>query len=185
MMTRLCNHLSFFVLVGVSTSLWAADTQLSPQTLQALEQLNDIALPAPVGWWPLAFSWWILLLSVTSILIGITWYFLDLKRRNVYRKEAQSQLAQIMQNESRDAQKVQQINRLLKQVALTAYGRKRVASLKQQEWVEFLANSANYISQPKNLNQLLLLGYSDQATLKDELKTCHDYAYKWIKGHHQ
>ncbi len=185
MMTKLLTKLNLLILTGFSTSLWAADTQLSPQTLQALEQLNDIALPEPIGWWPLAFSWWILLLSVTSILIGITWYFLDLKRRNVYRKEAQNQLAQIMQSETHDAQKIQQINRLLKQVALTAYGRKRVASLKQNEWIKFLANSANYISQPKNLNQLLLLGYSDQATLKDELKTCHDYAQKWIKGHHQ
>ncbi|WP_321277346.1 DUF4381 domain-containing protein [Thiomicrorhabdus indica] len=185
MMARLFTLLNFFILAGISANLWAAENQLSPQAMQALEQLNDIALPDPIGWWPLAFSWWILLLSVTSILIGITWYFLDLKRRNVYRKQAQDQLSEIMQNDEIDAHKIQQINRLLKQVALTAYGRQRVASLKQDEWVKFLAENANYIQQPKSLNQFLLLGYSNQKNLKEELTTCHDYARKWIKGHHQ
>lgn len=155
-------------------------------TSPLLEELNDISLPDPVGWWPLAFSWWIMLLSVTSILIGIAWYFIDLRRRNAYRKEALHRLQKIMDNPSDSENPIQQINRLLKQVALTAYGRTRVASLKNEQWLRFLQENASYIQQPENLSQILLQGYGPaKRTQPEALQVWHDYAKKWIKGHHQ
>lgn len=186
MFSNKCFHSALFsALAMVSSSVAAKTTELSPEATQALQQLNDIALPEPISWWPLAFSWWILLLGVISILIGIAWYFIDLKRRNVYRKEAQQQLEKIMQSTAADSQKIQSINSLLKQVALTAYGRKRVAELYHQDWIKFLAKNANYIPQPAQLESILTLSYSAQNELPTELKTFYDYAQKWIKGHHQ
>ena len=178
--------MDFLFTLLAKTSSFTLASNLTPEMQQALAQLQDIRLPEPIGWWPVAFSWWILLLSVTSILIGIAWYFRDLKRRNAYRKQAQAILSNIMQNpELADNEKIQQMNRLLKQVALTAYGRSRVAALKEQEWVEFLRQNANYIKQPENLIGIFRLGYGPQQTLASELTTCYDYTKKWIKGHHQ
>lgn len=161
------------------------------QANELLAQLHDIQLPDPVGWWPLAFSWWIMIFSVTSILIGFLWYYLDLKRRNAYRLKAQQQLKAIRHAiDLKDTEKVAQINRLLKQVALTAYGRNKTASLQSQEWVGFLAQNCNYIAQPQNLTQAIELGYRNPNSLSQQqrlelLNSLADYAAKWIKGHHQ
>lgn len=158
---------------------------MTPEMQNALNQLNDIALPPAIGWWPLAFSWWILLLSVTSILIGIAWYIREQRRRNAYRKQALSQLEQIMHSPQSDSEKIQHINRLLKQVALTAYGRARVAQLQQTQWLQFLKHNANYIQQPERLGHAVLLGYGPQQEAKQELTLFYQYAKRWIKGHHQ
>lgn len=153
---------------------------------EVLQQLHDIQLPDPIGWWPMAFAWWILLLSVTSIIIGIIWYFTDQRRRNVYRRQAQQNLQQIMQAEDSDNNKIMQINGLLKQVAITAYGRRRVAALHQTEWLEFLQQNANYIPQPETIKQQTNLAYAPPNSQNRELiDAWHDYALRWIKGHHQ
>jgi len=156
-----------------------------------LSQLHDIQLPDPVGWWPLAFSWWILIFSITSILVGILWYYLDLKKRNAYRVTAMKQLQQIMDSiEKPDIDKIAKINTLLKQVALTAYGRKKTAALQSQDWINFLAETCSYIPQPENLLDSIELGYRDYSSARfvntlEALQSVHDYAKKWIKGHHQ
>jgi len=168
---------------GLLSATVPAATPMSPASIAALDQLNDISLPEPIGIWPLAFAWWILLLSFTSILIGITWYFIDYRRRNTYRKQASAHLATIMQQDISANDKILEINRLLKQVALTAYGRQRVAALQSQEWIAFLQQNANYIKQPAQLQQILHNSYGK--TDSNQLQIWHDYAQKWIKGHHQ
>jgi len=158
---------------------------------ELLYQLHDIQLPEAVGWWPLAFSWWILIFSVTSILIGVLWYYLDLKRRNAYRVTATQSMHQIINNQfTTPIEKVAALNSLLKQVAITAYGRNKTAELKQQEWVKFLADSCNYIEQPEGLLESIEVGYKNAKRVPDEekqaaLRIMSDYTQKWIKGHHQ
>jgi cbb3-type cytochrome oxidase subunit 3 len=160
-------------------------------TEQILDQLNDIQLPDPIGWWPLAFSWWIMIFVMTSIIVGVLWYYFDQKRRNRYRVSAKSKLQKILDNKySLDSQKISEINALLKQVALTAYGRKQTSSLKSEEWVKFLKQTCGYIKQPEGLLEIIEIGYKSQRDLtktdtQDELKKLHTYALKWIKGHHQ
>ena len=158
---------------------------------QLLNQLHDIQLPDPIGWWPLAFTWWIMIFVLFSILIGIIWYYTDLKRRNAYRVAANKQLNAIYSNtETKDVEKIAQINRLLKQVALTAYGRKKAAALQSKDWVRFLNEVCSYIKQPADLEQIIEIGYQDQSQLihphsRQALNSYHAYAIKWIKGHHQ
>ncbi|CAN8140271.1 DUF4381 domain-containing protein [uncultured Thiomicrorhabdus sp.] len=153
---------------------------------QVLQQLHDIQLPEPIGWWPMAFAWWILLLSVTSIIIGVIWYFTDLRRRNVYRRQATKNLQKIMQQDGASSNKVMQINALLKQVAITAYGRRRVAVLHQNQWLDFLQKNANYIPQPEAIKQNVHCAYAPPNSQNQELVNAwHDYAQRWIKGHHQ
>lgn len=160
-------------------------------TPELLNQLHDIQLPEPIGWWPLAFSWWIMIFSVTSILIGVLWYYFDLKRRNAYRVTAASKLAEIMDDaRTLELEKISRINRLLKQVALTAYGRNKTAALQSQDWVRFLHTSCSYIEQPEDLRNILDMGYKNYAEvygqdIQGALKTLNEYAKKWIKGHHQ
>jgi hypothetical protein len=169
--------------------------KLTEQQQAVLNQLQDIQLPEPITWWPLAFSWWILILSATSILIGMIWYFREQRKRNAYRREALESLSRIMQ--SKDAYvslnvQILAINGLLKQVALTTYGRVNVAPLNDQAWLDFLQKNASFIPQPEALTALFKVAYQapimDVTQLKSQqalLTAWQTYAAKWIKGHHQ
>jgi cbb3-type cytochrome oxidase subunit 3 len=164
-----------------------------------LNQLHDIQLPDPVGWWPLTFSWWILIFSITSVLVGIVWYYLEQKRRNIYRQSALQKIDEILQRESlSDNEKIAAINAVVKRVALTAFGRLSTAHLHDQEWLEFLHETASYIPQPKELQGVLDLAYQPDKHSKNyqpnkkinlnahqALEIWQDYAKKWVKGHHQ
>lgn len=156
-----------------------------------LNQLHDIQLPDPVGWWPLAFTTWLMIFTLISTLIGVLWYYLDAKRRNAYRAEALQQLKTITLNNQLNAcEQSAQINRLLKQVALTAFGRERTATLQSHAWIAFLKQTCDYINQPPNLNKAIELSYRKQTSYSIEetselIQTMSEYASKWIKGHHQ
>ena len=169
--------------------------KLTEQQQAVLNQLQDINLPEPITWWPLAFSWWMLIFSVGSILMGAAWYFREQRKRNAYRREAHEALSQIMhpkESNMRINEQVMAINSLLKQVALTTYGRVNVAALNDQAWLDFLKQNASYIDQPIALKEVFKLAYQAPTTDVNQLKAnqqllnaWQQYAEKWIKGHHQ
>lgn len=107
----------------------------------SLQNLNDIVLPAVVGWWPLASGWYYLM---GFFLIVIGWIGNRSVRRwirNRYRRSALQELATIsasLQGESERAQNLRQIPALLKRTALSAYPRSEVASLSGNDWYGFL-----------------------------------------------
>ena len=158
--------------------------------LNPLSQLKDIQLPDPVGWWPLAFSWWVLIFSVIVIFFSIIWFLLDRHKRTAYRREAEHKLQAINDNPQLDTQQqIVQINGLLKQVAITVYGRQKIAGLNEQAWLAFLKSTAQFIEQPDVLATLLNQVYQpqnalDEHELKRNLATWQGYARQWIKGHH-
>jgi len=107
----------------------------------SLQNLNDIVLPATVGWWPLATGWWILL---GLLLLALAWFgYQSLQRRirNRYRRVALHELQLLednMQNSAQRDSSLRQIPILLKRTALSAYPRNRVASLSASKWHYFL-----------------------------------------------
>ena len=155
-----------------------------------LSQLKDIQLPDPIGWWPLAFSWWVVIFSFVVIVLFVVWFFRDRHRRNAYRREAQTQLISIKNDVTLNPQmKILQINALLKQVAITVYGRQTIAALNEQAWLDFLKKNAQFIAQPADLKTLLTQAYQPTdriapADLQRALKAWQGYAQQWIKGHH-
>jgi hypothetical protein len=106
-----------------------------------LDQLRDIHLPDPVDWWPPAPGWWLLLL-LAVIAIGLILRQLILRHRaRAYRRAAALELEHIIQTWQRhqnDLLCLQQINKLLKRVALQAFPRTDVASLYGDDWARFL-----------------------------------------------
>ncbi|MEN3792341.1 DUF4381 domain-containing protein [Fulvimarina sp. MAC3] len=45
--------------------------EVSPQTLAKLDQLRDIHLPEPIGWWPLAPGWWALIGLIFILAVSV------------------------------------------------------------------------------------------------------------------
>ena len=111
----------------------------------SLQNLNDIVLPATVGWWPLAAGWYVLF---ALSLIAIAWFSYRLLQRwinNRYRRAALRELKvledRIHQAGERDAS-LRQIPVLLKRTALSVYPRNQVASLTGKDWFHFLNSTA-------------------------------------------
>jgi len=160
---------------------------MTPEQQALLSQLQDIALPDPIGWWPLSHLAWVVIVGLTGFLSGFIWYKLDQRRRHFYRKEAQQKLLDILnspESTTSPSEKILKINALLKQVVMTYYDRQETAALKGQDWFQFLKDHCVSLSQPKALPNILQQAYAHQADFT-ALQTFADYAQKWIKGHHQ
>lgn len=102
-----------------------------PPTNISIEQLQDVVLPLEPGVWPLAIGWWLL------IAVGLVSIFMTIRYVIAYRKLweikrfAFTRLSQC--NDCND------INQLLKQVAMHYCDNPRVSSLTGAPWVSFLS----------------------------------------------
>ena len=114
---------------------------MSPQTEQdPLAQLQDIHLPAEIGLWPPAWGWW-LLLVLTIAAIGALVFFLKRKKsRNAYRAFATKELAKINQqySDEQNSEYLQAVSIILRRTALSGFGSLFNASLKGDEWLQWL-----------------------------------------------
>lgn len=159
---------------------------MDPKAVQLLSQLNDIQVPDPVGWWPLSQTLIGLFVGLGGILIGLTWYYLTQRKNNRYRQEALMAFEKDLASTSHPQEKLQIANQLLKQVAITNYGRPNVANLSGQAWVDFLHKTALYIHQPDSLQHCLESIYRPNPSLSEaEIQQTLDYTKQWIKGHHK
>lgn len=110
-------------------------------TAPELQQLRDIHLPPAVDWWPPAPGWWLLLTLAIAIVFALIAWLLRYRKKNRYRRLALKQLQLLRgqwQQQRDDRSLMQAINQLLKQTALAAYPRERVAALNGAEWLLFL-----------------------------------------------
>jgi hypothetical protein len=84
----------------------------------SIEQLKEIALPAPVSYAPQTWGWWVLLalLVIALLLVSARRYWQW--RRDRYRREALVRLAQL-QKRSDDLNALRELPELLKRVALS------------------------------------------------------------------
>lgn len=158
----------------------------NPQLSNALASLHDIVIPDPVGWWPPSIGLVGLLVGVGGLTIGLIWYYLTQRKQNQYRRQAKEVFDQVIAEAGTPQQKLLLANKLLKQVAITNYGRRQVASLRGEAWVKFLKSTALHIDQPKQLQIHLEAAYQPHIEFNDiEIDETLQYAQSWIKGHHK
>jgi len=86
--------------------------------IPSIDQLKELALPAPVSYAPQTWGWWLLLavLLLAALLIGLRRYWQW--RRDRYRREALARLAQL-RSRSDDLNALRELPELLKRVALS------------------------------------------------------------------
>lgn len=152
---------------------------------EVLKQLAPLQQPDPISTWPMAAGWWLLggLTLLAIVLIGCQ-LWRQIRRRR-YRKQATHTLSahwQHYQAQQNLPVFSQACNQLLKQVAITAYGREVVASLTGQAWYQFLLmhHPNNNIQVPEDY--FVAGQYAPQpAITADQLK---DFTHSWINHHH-
>lgn len=112
----------------------------------ALSELADIRVPGEVSWWPLAPGWWVLL----ALLVALALYgAYRLQKKLVLQQrlggaireltKARTNLAAAGENDM--AQRlvyVNDVNAVLRRVAMLHVGHDQVAGLSGQPWVDFL-----------------------------------------------
>jgi len=157
--------------------------QPSPQEQKLLAQLHDIHEPAPVSWWPPAPGWWMLgVLLLAAIAGAALWQRRRRQRRtrNLYRVEA-ARLLRAVDTARPDA--TQQINELLKRVAVTTFGRVNCGNLTGERWLEFLQHNAAIDCPPAARSALLEHLYRLDHSDPGAAEALRDYALQWVAAH--
>ncbi|SHE49961.1 protein of unknown function [Microbulbifer donghaiensis] len=155
----------------------------SPEAQKLLEQLRDIHEPAPVSWWPPAPGWWLLALVILACAVGVYVWWRHRRRQrlhNRYRVEA-VRLLQSIDIGERTA--LQEINEILKRVAVTTFGRSDCGNLTGLPWLEFLADSAAIPCPDPARKAVLEHLYRADTIDKSASEAFRRYAVEWVKRH--
>ena len=156
----------------------------------SLQNLNDIAMPAAIGWWPLAPGWYAVTAMLLAALAWSCWRWLQRRSRNRYRREALQNLAFLEQGlqdpEQRNAS-LRQLPVLLKRTALSAYPRSQVASLSGKDWHDFLNSKVkNTLFDESTLVTLDRVAYSsgDLSNVDPQAAaSLFEASEAWLKSH--
>lgn len=154
---------------------------MNPQ--DPLANLHPLREPLAIGWWPPAPGWWLLLVTLILLLTTIIWLLVKRRRRHAYRRHALRRLdglrAQYL-SEGNNSHYLEQVNALLKSVALYACPRAGVAGQHGEHWRHFLNESLPPSEQ---------LGpeFNDAVYRKTnpdiDIEQVHRAAHYWIKHH--
>ncbi len=165
-----------------------------------LDKLNDIIVPEPVSFWPLAPGWSVLGLVILALLIP--WFIRAWRRYqgDSYRREA-SREAETISCLDDPQVKLTRLLDLLKRTALTAYPREQVAGLSGEAWWKFLytkslatkmaaGHSRDVDFSPAFIRQLNDVLYNPAAAFSEEklIQLSDQLMHKvrvWIKQHQQ
>lgn len=120
--------------------------------------LRDIHLPLPIGFWPLAQGWWIVI-GIMGLLLLIGAYVLYRHYQPTALKQALATLDEILDNRSLPVESQNQsISLLLKQLAVTTYGREQVAPLMGPAWVIWVEGKIGTHPLSTQMKRFLALG---------------------------
>jgi len=156
---------------------------------EALSQLADIYTPGQPGWWPLAPVWWILLAAL-AVLAAYGLVKL-LRRLHLQRRlsnavaELDKCMGRLQAGDSNDMSQrliyVNEVNSVLRRVALAHFPRQQVAALSGQAWVEFLRQRDTQQALSADLAMALAQGrFAPSCDI--DTQALHSMAKGWIKG---
>jgi len=112
----------------------------------ALSELADIRMPGDVSWWPLAAGWWVLIVLLLALAAYGLW---RLQKRLVLQRRINAAMAEVSrarqtlgnrgeQDMAARLVYVNEVNAVLRRVALLHHEHSRVAGLSGQAWVNYL-----------------------------------------------
>lgn len=184
--------------------------QLQAQTNTELP-IEDIHIPEDINAWPPAIGWWLLVIivvaAITALWLGIKRAIKKYRQKWSYRKAALLLLDQCFNNEHFDNQrnqetpsateqnhlqaKVDEMMRLLKRTAMSAYPNSHVNVLHGAAWGEFLQRQCGECGDKHDVTELaqfvaLQQQYqaNSQVLLTDQVLTMlYQQCQLWIKQH--
>lgn len=155
------------------------------QATDPLAALRDIHEPAMISSWPPAPGWWLLAALASVFVIYLLVLMIRRWLADRYRREAISELQQLTlhwQSHGNDTQYLQDLQTLLKRVALTRFPRDDVAGLTGEAWVQFLDRSSGSHDFSMGVAEVLIDGNYRQDTSFDA-EALQSAARQWINTH--
>lgn len=141
-----------------------------------LAALKPIHLPTEPGWWPPAPGWWLLILGLLILAAASTFAWHRWQQRRAPRRQAELELARILEIED-STQQLTALNQLLRRVAAMIYG-PAAASLAPQQWSTFLIEHAPDTHQdPHGWQQLVEAPYRDAVDIDMDV---HGMVQAWM-----
>jgi hypothetical protein len=104
------------------------------------DQLADIHLPPAIAAFPWALGWWLLLGLLLLVVLASFLWLRHRRRNNAFRRTALTELSQLTAIE-KDTEFAQQLNQLLRRVALHSFSKDSIAGLSGDKWTNFLCQS--------------------------------------------
>ncbi|MEX0281825.1 MAG: DUF4381 domain-containing protein [Arenibacterium sp.] len=130
--------------------------------------------PGPISLMPQTWAWPILLILVAILAVYVVNRIHNTRRAEAYRATA---LAALEAAGSHPAK----VALVLRQTALTAYPRAKVASLHGQVWLDFLSSTGGQVDfNGPHGKALITLPYSEESELPEE---CLVLVGQWIRHH--
>lgn len=120
--------------------------------MNPLDQLKDIHLPAEASLWPLAYGWWLLALVVVVVITTTVIAYKRYTAKRAVKKHALVLLSQIQQEHK---QWPQQLNSVLKRVAINYFPEQSIATMHSASWSDFLTQQLPVKKQPA-FNQVIV-----------------------------
>lgn len=155
---------------------------------ELLAQLADIHLPQPVGFWPPAPGWWVLALAI--LILG---YFLVRKylRYSRLHKVCNHALAELERcyaslaaagaDESHKLRYINEVNSVLRRVALVHYPHAAIASLDGSAWVDFIREKGESSAMTDEIAAALSFGRF-QKRCDVDVDALHHFGRDWISS---
>jgi len=145
--------------------------------------VGDILEPDPLHFTFETIGWKILL-AVLLLVTSIAFYkWLKLYQKNTYKRTAIKKLQLIEVEDAQSSYKINQLNIILKQVAIVTFGRELVAELYGNDWFLFLDSKnkkSEFVSFSNNFKDAI---YSDKEVDDATLKTIFKLTKTWINEH--
>ncbi len=150
-----------------------------------LEQLRDIHLPDPVGWWPPAPAWWLLAVIGAALLVLLARFIRRRIRAGRYRREALAHLSRIERSLDEDsANGLRAINVLLKRTALHAFPATSCAGLHGGEWSAFLLQRCEVAPElARHARMFEEAPYVEATPPVEDARGALEFARHWIRRH--
>ena len=145
-----------------------------------LAQLKDIHLPPPVGWWPPAPGWWLVAICLLALVVWGGYLLWKFFRRGRFRREALVNLRQLCEAHQDQRILLEEVARLLRQVAIAKYGREEVALLSGNSWLQFLDRTGRTDQFSQGAGQALGTMLYQPTVVVDGEQLCQ-LAETWIK----
>ncbi len=140
----------------------------------SLDRLNDLVVPPPAPWWPLAPGWNIVLVAALLTLLAFLYRAFKHWRANAYRRAALHELATL--------DSPTEIAALLRRTALAIAPREIVAEKTGTAWLDWLTALCNEPMLPTVRQQLTDAVYAPTSS-ENSITDLRDYATCWIARH--
>ena len=151
----------------------------------SIPDLGPLYEPAPVPFHFETPGWYVLGGTLLLIMLVLLVKWIKNYLHNAYRRSAIDLIRTIEQQfvQQSEIDCFTEVFVILKQVAITTYGRNTVANLHGSAWLEFLDSKIKHpVFAPLNveINNIL---YRNHLENKEEAKTLFELSKKWIKHH--